>query len=178
MLRNAVAYFALWCFCLPWECWPSVTTPVPAPTSTVCQLQPVNHLILGRVESLWLETQQSSGQLVHTSLCQLPESSLWPLPSSLQACSAGLLQILHGFSTPFIWSHLLSTSRNFSKNFGLWMVVVLIFWHCSWYIFWKKNILHHFETVKIDAEMTYLLGLQSLSQSPAGLSLIQSKSGH
>ena len=147
----------------------TIWDPVPAPTSTDCQLQPVNHLLLGSVESLWLETPQSSGQLVHTSLCQSPQSSFGPLPSSLQACSAGLLQILHGFSTPFIWSHLLSTSRNFSNNFGLWMVIV-IFWHCSWYISWKKNVLHHFETVKIDAEMTYLLGLQSLPQSTAGLS--------
>lgn len=147
----------------------TIWDPAPAPTSTDCQLQPVNHLLLGSVASLWLETPQSSGQLVHTSLCQSPQSSFWPLPSSLQACSAGLPQILQGFSTPFIWSHLLSTSRNFSNNFGLWMVIV-IFWHCSWYISWKKNVLQHFETVKIDAEMTYLPGLQSLPQSTAGLS--------
>lgn len=168
-LRVAIVYFPLWCFYLPWECWPSVTslcplTSVPTLTWLSGRQKWCSQLING-FRREWRACDRKPAEPIHHFVnCPRPscDHSLLPnRPTLLLSCKYFMDFLLHlSDSICFL------SSRNLSKDVGPLMVIVLIFWHCSWYIFSKKSILCHFEGVKIGRKTIYMLGLHSWSNLP------------
>lgn len=147
MLWGCYSLFPFLIFLLSWACWPSV--------SSLCLLNPSthNHLTVKKADvaqyiNLWSQGEWRACvwkpskawgivSIHHSVNCSSPPSdqSLLPNRPILFVSYKYFMGFLLCLSNPICFL----SSRNFSKNVGPLVVIVLIFWHYSLYIFFKEK---------------------------------------
>lgn len=145
-LRGCYTDFLLWCLYASWDCWLSVTS--------LCLLNPrahthliareadvaaVNHTIQGEIEEPVVrnptEPRAVSLSITLSIAPDLPLTTPF-LPAGLPCLSpANTSWIFYSIYLIPSAFYPLRISPQKKKKVGPLMVIVLISWHCSWYIF-------------------------------------------